>query len=71
MHDPFQPSISINDGKRSDFLLFHQSESGGSEFVRRDGFRVASPQFAGRQVEHILSPLLEQAPQVPIADDAQ
>jgi hypothetical protein len=39
--------------------------------VRRDGFRVASPQFAGRQVEHILSPLLEQAPQVPIADDAQ
>src|SRR5438105_4375060 len=71
MDDAAQVAAGVDDGKRRDLLLFHNSESGGGELVGRNDFGIARHTLASVEVERFLAALFEQAAQIAVADDAQ
>src|ERR1700733_2468832 len=69
MHHAFQLPDRIHHHQRSNLLLFHQSQSRRRKLGSSNCLRTRRHPLARRQVHHIFAALLEQTPQIPIADN--
>jgi len=72
VHDPQQALIvsrnAVHDDERRNFHLLHARERGGCELTRANGFRSPRHALPRRQVERVFAALLEQSPQIAVAD---
>src|SRR5271165_5021794 len=70
MHNPVQLPASIDNHQRSNLLLFHQRQRSRGKLTPSNRLGIASHSLPRRKIQHILPALLQQPPQIPIADNA-
>src|SRR5215470_5429871 len=70
VHDALELHVTIHNGERSDFLLFHDRESRDGKLAEGDSFRISGHTIASGKIKNIFAAVLKQTTQVAVTDDA-